>query len=78
MMQKIIIEVSEGRPHVVDELVNDSINLLINTTEGRQSIEDSASNQKNCIANKLFCVTTIFGAFAVLEAMSTDSDDLDL
>ena len=72
---QIINKVTEGRPHIVDELVNNKVNLLINTTEGRQSIEDSASIRRTALQNKLFCVTTIFGAFALLEAMSTDSDN---
>ncbi len=72
---QIINKVTEGRPHIVDELLNDRVNLLINTTEGRQSIEDSASIRRTALQNKLFCVTTIFGAFALLEAMSTNSDD---
>jgi carbamoyl-phosphate synthase large subunit len=71
---QIINKVTEGRPHIVDELLNNNINLLINTTEGRQSIEDSASIRRTALQNKLFCVTTIFGAFALLEAMSKDSD----
>ena len=73
---QIINKVTEGRPHIVDELLNNRVNLLINTTEGRQSIEDSASIRRTALQNKLFCVTTIFGAFALLEAMSTDSDNL--
>ena len=72
---QIINKVTEGRPHIVDELLNNTVNLLINTTEGRQSIEDSASIRRTALQNKLFCVTTIFGAFALLEAMSTNSDD---
>jgi carbamoyl-phosphate synthase large subunit len=72
---KIINKVSEGRPHIVDELVNDSINLLINTTEGKQSIEESALIRRTALQKKLFCVTTIFGAFAILEAMSTNSEN---
>jgi carbamoyl-phosphate synthase large subunit len=72
---QIINKVTEGRPHIVDELLNNRVNLLINTTEGRQSIEDSASIRRTALQNKLFCVTTIFGAFALLEAMSTNSDD---
>ena len=67
-----INKVSEGRPHIVDELLNDSIDLLINTTEGRQSIKDSASIRRTALQNKLFCVTTIFGAFALVEALSKD------
>ena len=72
---QIINKVTEGRPHIVDELLNNRVNLLINTSEGRQSIEDSASIRRTALQNKLFCVTTIFGAFALLEAMSTNSDN---
>ena len=68
-----INKVNEGRPHIVDELLNNKVNLLINTTEGRQSIEDSASIRRTALQNKLFCITTIFGAFAILEAMNKDS-----
>ena len=69
----LINKVSEGRPHIVDELLNNKVNLLINTTEGRQSIEDSASIRRTALQNKLFCITTIFGAFAILEAMNKNS-----
>ena len=71
----IINKVNEGRPHIVDELLNNKVNLLINTTEGRQSIKDSASIRRTALQNKLFCITTIFGAFAILEAMNKDSKD---
>jgi len=69
----VINKVSEGRPHTVDALLNDSISLLINTTEGRQSIQDSASIRRTALQNKIFCVTTIFGAFALVEALSKNS-----
>ena len=68
-----INKVNEGRPHIVDELLNNKVNLLINTTEGRQSIKDSASIRRTALQNKLFCITTIFGAFAILEAMNKNS-----
>jgi len=69
---KTINKVNEGRPHIVDELLNNSISLLVNTTEGRQSIEDSASIRRTALEKKLFCVTTIFGAFALLDALKQD------
>jgi len=69
----VINKVSEGRPHTVDALLNDSISLLINTTEGRQSIKDSASIRRTALQNKIFCVTTIFGAFALVEALSKNA-----
>ena len=71
----LINKVKEGRPHIVDELLNNKVKLLINTTEGRQSIEDSASIRRTALQNKLFCITTIFGAFAILEAMNKVSKD---
>ena len=43
---EIINKVTEGRPHIVDELVNKKVDIVINTTEGRQSIEDSASKER--------------------------------
>ena len=49
--------------------------IVINTTEGRQSIEDSASIRKTALQNKIFCTTTIFGAFAFVEALKTSRED---
>ena len=72
---EIINKVTEGRPHIVDELVNKKIDIVINTTEGRQSIEDSASIRKTALQNKIFCTTTIFGAFAFVEALKTSRED---
>ena len=70
----IINKVSEGRPHTVDALLNNSISLLINTAEGRQSIADSGAIRRTALQNKIFCVTTIFGAFALMEAQSKNPD----
>ena len=72
---EIINKVNEGRPHIVDELVNKKVDIVINTTEGRQSIEDSASIRKTALQNKIFCTTTIFGAFAFVEALKTSRED---
>ena len=71
----IINKVNEGRPHIVDELVNQKVDLVINTTEGHQSITDSASIRKTALQNKIFCTTTIFGAFALIQAFSVDKSD---
>jgi len=72
---EIINKVTEGRPHIVDELLNKKVDIVINTTEGRQSIEDSASIRKTALQNKIFCTTTIFGAFAFVEALKTPRED---
>jgi carbamoyl-phosphate synthase large subunit len=72
---KKINKVNEGRPHTVDSLLNNEIDLVINTTEGKQSIEDSSSIRQSALRSKTFCTTTMFGAFAVMEALKTDEDD---
>ena len=68
-------KVMEGRPHIVDEMVNGSINLVINTTEGKQSINDSASIRQTALQNKIFCTTTMFGALAIVEALNSLESD---
>ena len=72
---KRINKVMEGRPHVVDSLLNNEIDIVINTTEGSQSIKDSASIRQSALRNKIFCTTTMFGAFAAMEALQGSEDD---
>ncbi|MAR95874.1 MAG: carbamoyl phosphate synthase large subunit [Gammaproteobacteria bacterium] len=72
---KTINKVTEGRPHVVDSLLNNEIDLVINTTEGSQSIEDSASIRQSALRNKIFCTTTMFGAFAIIDAFKSNEEN---
>ncbi|MGH8435348.1 MAG: carbamoyl-phosphate synthase large subunit, partial [Pseudomonas sp.] len=62
-------KVTEGRPHVVDMIKNDEVSLIINTTEGRQSIADSYSIRRNALQHKICCTTTIEGGQAICEAL---------
>jgi carbamoyl-phosphate synthase large subunit len=66
---KVVNKVLEGRPHIVDALKNDEIQLLINTTEGAQAIADSFSLRRTALMRKVPYYTTIAGARAVVEAM---------
>ena len=72
---KTINKVTEGRPHIVDSLLNNDIDLVINTTEGSQSIEDSASIRQSALRNKIFCTTTMFGAFAIIDAFKSKEEN---
>ena len=62
---EIIKKVAEGRPHVVDAMKNGEVNLIVNTTEGRQSILDSASIRRTALEEKIYCTTTLEGGRAV-------------
>ena len=74
-----INKVLQGSPHIVDALKNDSIDLLINTTEGSKSITDSFSLRRTALMKKVPYVTTIPGARAVIEAIAAlKAGDLDV
>ncbi|MEK9649961.1 MAG: carbamoyl-phosphate synthase large subunit [Gammaproteobacteria bacterium] len=70
----VINKVMEGRPHIVDKLLNKEVQLVINTTEGRQSIEDSASIRRTALESKIFCTTTVFGGLAIMEALKNNKE----
>ncbi len=62
-------KVAEGRPHIVDYLKDGKVQLLINTTEGAQAIQDSFSIRRTALMQKLPYSTTIPGAKAIVEAI---------
>ncbi|MBT5484763.1 MAG: carbamoyl-phosphate synthase large subunit, partial [Gammaproteobacteria bacterium] len=67
-------KVMEGRPHIVDMLKNDEIDLIVNTTEGRQAIADSATIRSTALRHGVYCTTTIASAMAVYEALLFGGD----
>ena len=69
-----IKKVIEGRPNIVDLMKNKEVNLVINTTEGRESILDSASIRRTALDEKICCTTTIKGAKAICEVITKKVD----
>ena len=63
-------KVLEGRPHIVDSIANREIQLVINTTEGRQAILDSQSLRRAALMSGIAYQTTLRGAKAALEAIA--------
>jgi carbamoyl-phosphate synthase large subunit len=62
-------KVREGRPHIVDMIKNDEINLIVNTTDGKQAISESRSIRREAVARKVTYYTTLAGAFATCQAI---------
>ncbi len=62
-------KVNEGRPHIVDMIKNDEADFIINTTEGRRAIEDSASIRASAETHRVFYTTTLTAAQALCMAM---------
>ena len=69
------VEVSlvyEGRPNILDYLKSGRYSWVINTTEGRQSVEDSRSLRRNALRYSVGYTTTLNAAFACIEALPED------
>ena len=64
-----INKVSEGRPHIVDEIANRGIQLVFNTTEGAQALFDSRSLRRAALLHKVPYYTTLAGAVAASQGI---------
>ena len=67
-------KVAEGRPHIVDLIKNDEAAMIINTTEGRRAIIDSASIRASAEQHRVFYTTTLAAAEAVCMALEQETD----
>ncbi len=64
-------KVAEGRPHIVDKIVDGEIALIFNTTEGWQSHKDSQSIRASAITQKVPYYTTAAASAAAAKAIIT-------
>jgi len=63
-------KVREGRPHIVDMIINDEISLIVNTTEGKQAIFESRSIRREAVHKKVTYYTTVAAGLATCDAIS--------
>ncbi len=66
---KTVNKVGEGRPHIVDMIKNREIDMVINTTEGKKAIKDSASIRRSAENNHVYYTTTLAAAHAMCMAI---------
>jgi carbamoyl-phosphate synthase large subunit len=71
---ELVNKVKEGRPHIVDMIKSDKINLIVNTTEGRQAISDSSTIRSSAEQHRVYYTTTMAGGNAVCEALEFGGD----
>jgi carbamoyl-phosphate synthase large subunit len=62
-------KVLEGRPHIVDAIMNGDIQLVFNTTEGPQALADSRSLRRAALLHKVPYYTTLSGAVAAAKGI---------
>ncbi|HXN55753.1 MAG TPA: carbamoyl-phosphate synthase large subunit [Myxococcales bacterium] len=65
-------KVAEGRPHIVDKIIDREIDLVFNTTSGRKAIEDSYSIRRETLMHGIpyfTALTSCRAAVGAIEAM---------
>lgn len=66
---EMVNKVAQGRPHIVDRIIDGKIDLIFNTTEGWQSLKDSESIRRSALAEKVPSYTTASASVAAVEAI---------
>ena len=66
---EVVNKVTEGRPDIADLLRNDGVDLIVNSTEGRQAIADSAVIRRLALRHKVCYTTTLSGGEAFCKAI---------
>ena len=54
----------------MDKIKNDEITFVVNTTEGRQAINDSSLIRRSALQHKVAYATTLTGGLAVMEGLA--------
>ncbi|MBF2050834.1 MAG: carbamoyl-phosphate synthase large subunit [Leptolyngbya sp. IPPAS B-1204] len=75
----LVFKLHEGRPHVLDWIKNEQIQLIVNTPLGETAQEDDRQIRRAALAYKIPIVTTIAGAKATAAAIrSLQSQPLEV
>jgi carbamoyl-phosphate synthase large subunit len=72
IMSTVVNKLSEGRPNIVDAIKNKTYTYIVNTTEGRQAINDSVYIRREALASKTTYTTTLNAGFATIRAKDFD------
>jgi carbamoyl-phosphate synthase large subunit len=67
-------KLSEGRPHIIDMIMNDEIAIIINTVSDKQSLADSYAIRREALQHKVTNYTTLAAARAACEAHRVGED----
>ncbi|MBD2211021.1 carbamoyl-phosphate synthase large subunit [Calothrix sp. FACHB-156] len=76
---ELVLKLHEGRPHVLDAIKNQKIQLIINTPSGEEAHTDARLIRRTALAYKIPIITTIAGAKATVAAIrSLQTTTLDV
>jgi carbamoyl-phosphate synthase large subunit len=71
----LINKMHEGRPHIVDAIKNDEIQLVVNTPSGKLSQHDDSYIRKAAIKHKIPYITTTAAALAAARGIAARKGD---
>ena len=66
---ELVLKLHEGRPHVLDSIKNEKIQLIINTPTGKEALTDDRLIRRTALSYKIPIITTIAGAKATAAAI---------
>jgi carbamoyl-phosphate synthase large subunit len=66
---ELVLKLHEGRPHVLDGIKNQKIQLIINTPSGEEAQTDARLIRRTALAYKIPIITTLAGAKATVAAI---------
>jgi len=66
---EVVNKVAQGRPHIVDKLLDGDVDLVFNTTEGWQSLKDSHSIRTTTLQKRVPYFTTAAASLAAARAI---------
>ncbi len=66
---KIINKIGEGRPNILDRMIDNDIDFVINTSDGLQNMKTDGNIRRNALTKSIPYTTTIRGANALLSAI---------
>ncbi|GET36229.1 carbamoyl phosphate synthetase large chain [Microseira wollei NIES-4236] len=67
---ELVLKIHEGRPHIMDSIKNEKINLILNTPSGEEAQSDGRLLRRTALAYKIPVITTIAGAQATTAAIA--------
>jgi carbamoyl-phosphate synthase large subunit len=71
-------KLQDGSPNCVDELKKRTYSMVINTTSDEKAVEDSYLIRRTSLETKIPCFTTVSEAFALLKALETKEEELEV
>ena len=64
-----VLKIHEGRPHVLDLVLNREVRLIINTPNGRRERSDDRQIRSAAVSHRIPCITTLAAAAATIQGM---------